>query len=58
MLCVLLIGLKTHHIGHNDHQKGNDDISFSGLLPKIRFERTGTLGNGSPYCDFHFLKVR
>ena len=34
----------------------NDDISFSGLLPKIRFERTGTLGNGSPYCDFHFLK--
>ena len=36
----------------------NDDISFSGLLPKIRFERTGTLGNGSPYCDFHFLKVR
>lgn len=36
----------------------NDDISFSGLLPKIRFERTGTLGNGSPYCDFHFLKGR
>ena len=36
----------------------NDDISFSGLLPKIRFERTGTLGNGSQYCDFHFLKVR
>lgn len=36
----------------------NDDISFSGLLPKITcFERTGTLGNGSPYCDFHFLKV-
>ena len=36
----------------------NDDISFSGLLPKIRFERTGTLANGSPYCDFHFLKAR
>ena len=36
----------------------NDDMSFSGLLPKIRFERTGTLANGSPYCDFHFLKAR
>lgn len=35
----------------------NDDISFSGLLPKIRFERSGTLGTGSPYCDFHFLKA-
>lgn len=34
----------------------NDDISFSGLLPKIRFERTGTLGTGSSYCDFHFIK--
>ena len=34
----------------------NDDISFSGLLPKIRFERTGTLGTGFPYCDFHFFK--
>lgn len=35
----------------------NDTISFSGLLPKIRFKRTGTLGTGSPYCDFHFLKA-
>lgn len=35
----------------------NDNISFSGLLPKIRFERNGTLGNGSPYCDFHFIKI-
>lgn len=35
----------------------NDDISFSGLMPKIRFERSGTLGNGSPYCDFHFIKI-
>lgn len=34
----------------------NDDISFSGLLPKIRFERTGTLGSGSSCCDFHFRK--
>lgn len=34
----------------------NDEISFSGLLPKIRFERTGTLGAGSACCDFHFIK--
>lgn len=34
----------------------NDDISFSGLMPEIRFERNGTLGNGAPYCDFHFIK--
>ena len=36
----------------------NDNISFSGLLPKIRFERSGTLGNGADYCDFHFRKMR
>lgn len=36
----------------------NDDISFSGLLPRIRFERTGTLSNGAAYCDFHFKKVK
>lgn len=36
----------------------NDDISFSGLLPKIRFERSGTIGNGAMYCDFHFIKVK
>lgn len=35
----------------------NDVISFSGLLPKIRFERTGTLGEGAAYCDFHFFKA-
>lgn len=34
----------------------NDLVSFSGLLPKIRFERGGTLGTGAPRCDFHFLK--
>lgn len=34
----------------------NDDISFSGLMPKIRFERSGTLGNGASYCDFHFKR--
>lgn len=34
----------------------NDDIAFSGLLPKIRFARNGTLGTGEKYCDFHFIK--
>lgn len=34
----------------------NDDIAFSGLMPKIRFERTGTLGDGADCCDFHFIK--
>lgn len=33
----------------------NDDISFSGLLPKIRFERAGTVSAGANCCDFHFL---
>lgn len=36
----------------------NDDISFSGLMPKIRFERTGTLGNGAQCCDFHFINTK
>ena len=34
----------------------NDEIAFSGLLPKIRFERSGTFGNGAECCDFHFRK--
>jgi len=34
----------------------NDDIAFSGLMPKIRFERKGTLGKGVDCCDFHFIK--
>ena len=34
----------------------NDDIAFSGLMPKIRFARTGTLGKGADRCDFHFVK--
>lgn len=36
----------------------NDLISFSGLLPKIRFDRNGTLGDGAACCDFHFSRVR
>lgn len=35
----------------------NDNTAFSGLLPKIRFERSGTLGEGAAYCDFHFIKA-
>lgn len=35
----------------------NDDISFAGLMPKIRFERSGTLGQGAACCDFHFIKA-
>lgn len=34
-----------------------DEISFSGLMPGIRFERSGTLGNGADCCDFHFRRV-
>ncbi len=36
----------------------NDDIAFSGLLPKIKFERSGTLGGGAKVCDFHFIKAK
>jgi len=35
----------------------NDIIAFSGLLPKIRFERKNTLGNGADRCDFHLIKM-
>ena len=34
----------------------NDNIAFSGLMPKIRFERVGTIGEGAECCDFHFIK--
>ena len=34
----------------------NDDVSFSGLLPKIRFVRAGTLAKGAACCDFHFCR--
>lgn len=34
----------------------NDDIAFSGLMPKIRFQRAGTLAKGAECCDFHFIK--
>ncbi len=35
-----------------------DDISFSGLAPKINFLRSGTLGGGAACCDFHFIKAQ
>lgn len=34
----------------------SDVIAFGGLAPKIKFERTGTLGEGAARCDFHFKK--
>ncbi len=34
----------------------NDDIAFAGLMPKIKFERTETLGQGGQCCDFRFIK--
>ena len=34
----------------------SDIIAFGGLAPKIKFERTGTLGEGAERCDFHFKK--
>lgn len=36
----------------------NDIIAFSGLMPGIRFERSGTLGQGAVCCDFHFIRSR
>lgn len=36
----------------------SDDISFSGLAPKISFLRNGTLGSGADCCDFHFIKAQ
>ncbi len=34
----------------------NDGIAFSGLLPQIRFTRSGTIAGGASCCDFHFAK--
>lgn len=33
-----------------------DHIIFSGLAPKLRFERRYTLAEGDDYCDFRFFK--
>ena len=34
----------------------NDTTAFSGYLPKVKFERSGTIGEGKKLCDFHFKK--
>ena len=36
----------------------NDNTAFSGLMPKIRFERVGTIGEGAECFDFHFINVK
>ncbi|MBE6024905.1 MAG: hypothetical protein E7231_17280 [Cellulosilyticum sp.] len=33
----------------------NDTTAFSGYLPKIVFQRSGTIGEGKAMCDFHFI---
>lgn len=33
----------------------NDITAFKGYLPKIGFERTGTIGEGKAVCDFHYI---
>ena len=35
----------------------SDDISYTGLHPKLIWERSMTLGRGNDRCDF-FMKVR
>jgi hypothetical protein len=32
----------------------HDITAFAGYLPNIRFERSGTIGEGKELCDFHF----
>ncbi len=32
----------------------NDTTSFSGYMPNIKFERSGTIAEGKDMCDFHF----
>lgn len=34
----------------------SDTIAFAGYMPKIRFERSGTLGEGAACCDFRFVR--
>lgn len=36
----------------------NDTTSFAGYLPHIRFERSGTIGEGKALCDFNFKNGR
>lgn len=36
----------------------NDTTNFAGFLPKIKFQRKGTIGEGSERCDFHFVNSK
>jgi len=36
----------------------NDTTAFSGYLPKIVFQRSGTIGEGKAMCDFHFINSK
>lgn len=49
----------TNQYGHPELCKvfcANDTTAFSGYLPKVRFERSGTISDGKKLCDFHFIK--
>ncbi|QOR35202.1 L-2-amino-thiazoline-4-carboxylic acid hydrolase [Clostridium sp. 'deep sea'] len=35
----------------------NDEISFTDVSTKMRFERKGALGYGDDMCDFHFYRI-
>ena len=34
----------------------NDEINFIDVSPRLFFKRSMTIGNGDPYCDFHFYR--
>lgn len=36
----------------------NDEVTMSGFLPSIKFERQGTLALGNDVCDFHYLNTK
>jgi hypothetical protein len=36
----------------------NDEINFTNVSPRMRFERKGALGYGDDECDFHFYAVK
>lgn len=36
----------------------NDDVTMSGYMPGIKFERKGTLALGADVCDFHYLNTK
>ena len=34
----------------------NDEINFIDVSPRLFFKRSMTIGNGDPFCDFHFYR--